>query len=845
MGITYYVSASEGNNNNPGNAPDKPFRTIQAGINKAQAGDTIVVRGGTYAERLLAQKPGTADAPIVISAYENEQPVIDGASLSIPEDEALVAVQQSQDLTLNGLIIRNASGRGMAITRSSRITIRNCTIESCYSGGFYAGHSDTVLIEKCRIHDCARRFLAYGPERLNVALLLRHATSVTIQENHVYENSDEGITVALGCKDVKIRKNVCYDNRNGQIGVISSVDVAIDSNLCYHTGRREFLTLDRRRGPGITKRDLAAYRDNGSWHTRNVKITNNIIVGCGAGFEFGRRSGKLQDFIIAHNTVVNSTDQAIKLTSPDASTQAFIENNLFAAGNDSEMAQITSGQGIVWRHNLWSAFPGALTYNPASDVIEADAGLVNMNATVKEGVVTADPYKLREGSVAINRGVLHNGEKPFDFWGIERDAMPDLGAHEFPNGTVENPTEGPPLPEAGTRVTEGLVALYDFRDGRGKEIKDVGKIGSPLNLSIKDESRVSWTDAGLEVKEAVQITSEKPASKIINACRSTGEITLEAWIRPANLTQDGPARIISISGGKTRRNVTLGQGMHGANPADLYIVRLRTTSSSANGLPAVITPPGSATQALTHVVYTRTKDGRANLYVNGQDRGLLTIGGDLSNWSEEMPLLLADEKDGDRPWLGLFRLVAFYSRALRSAEVLHNYEAETTVETPVTAGFSILPGDETGVAPHVVEFDSVESVATSGIAGYFWEFGDGQTSDKANPVHTYTTPGTYTVSLTITDKNGASGKVTKDGLITVSALPIPPLPADYARFILVEVSSSTVKAFGNQFPDLRCSVMWNEPPHHMLMFTDIDDVLRGFGDEGSLSLVWVDKLEIG
>ena len=56
-------------------------------------------------------------------------------------------------------------------------------------------------------------------------------------------------------------------------------------------------------------------------------------------------------------------------------------------------------------------------------------------------------------------------------------------------------------------------------------------------------------------------------------------MTLEAWIRPANVSQDGPARIISISSSKTERNVTLGQGLHGNRPADLYMVRLRTTQT--------------------------------------------------------------------------------------------------------------------------------------------------------------------------------------------------------------------------------------------------------------------------
>jgi hypothetical protein len=45
------------------------------------------------------------------------------------------------------------------------------------------------------------------------------------------------------------------------------------------------------------------------------------------------------------------------------------------------------------------------------------------------------------------------------------------------------------------------------------------------------------------------------------------------------------------------------------------------------------------------------------------------------------------------------------------------------------------------------------STATSGIASYLWNFGDGSTSTAANPSHTYITPGTYYVTLTMTDNN--------------------------------------------------------------------------------------------
>lgn len=843
MATTYYVSAGNGNNNNSGSDPAQPLRTIQAAVNKLQAGDSVVIRGGVYAERVYIQKPGTTDAPIRLAAYEGEQPIIDGASLSIVEDTALVVIQQSQDVSLSGLTIRNSAGGGVAVNQSSRISLSGCTIETCHAGGVQANQCETLLIEKCAIHDCARRFLAHGAGQQNVALLVKRASDVTVRENRVYENSDRGILIATGCQRVVVSRNTCYDNRNGQIGVVSAVDVTIDANLCYHTGRAEYLDLQGRRGPGITKGDSLPYREGGAWHTHNLHVSNNIVVGCGVGFETKRDGGLLSRFVLSHNTIVNSTEEGIRIGLRQTSRSSYVENNLIA-GNGGEMAVAAAARGIVWRHNLWSAFPGEAVYNPSSDIVDEEPGLVNIASPVAAGQLTADPYKLSQASVAINRGIWRGNGMSQDYWGAPRDAQPDLGASEFAGGAADEPGDDPTLPDDGVRVTDGLQALYDFKEGQGRQVRDVSGVGEALNLRIADENRVTWeTGGGLTIVASTLISSESPARKVITACQASNEVTLEAWVTPANVSQDGPARIISISSSKTERNVTLGQGLYGKQAPDVYITRLRTTQTSVNGLPPVVTPAGAATTALTHVVYTRRSNGRATLYVDGQDRGVLAIDGVFSSWDERMPLLLANELSADRPWLGGLRLVAIYSRALTAAEVVHNYEAGVVSEPQIVAAFGLLSGSAYGVAPHTVEFDSSDSSATAGIAGHFWEFGDGQTSNRPNPSYTYTTAGVYTVSLTITDTAGGTAKTTKEGFIVVVGTPIPPLPSDFARFILVNVATATVVGFGLQYPDLRCGVAWNEEPYHMMVFSDLDDTRRSCESE-QVKLVWVDALEV-
>jgi PKD repeat protein len=90
----------------------------------------------------------------------------------------------------------------------------------------------------------------------------------------------------------------------------------------------------------------------------------------------------------------------------------------------------------------------------------------------------------------------------------------------------------------------------------------------------------------------------------------------------------------------------------------------------------------------------------------------------------------------------------------------------TGASTPPTAGFTGTP--TSGMAPLTVNFTDQSTGATS----WSWNFGDTGTSTQQNPSHTYTAPGTYTVSLTATNSYGNDTE-TKTNYITVSALQAP------------------------------------------------------------------------
>lgn len=225
-------------------------------------------------------------------------------------------------------------------------------------------------------------------------------------------------------------------------------------------------------------------------------------------------------------------------------------------------------------------------------------------------------------------------------------------------------------PATKGRVTAGLQVLYDFQ-GSGPVVKDRSKVGKPLNLRIADMQHVQRTSGAIEVRQPTVIRSSGPAKKIIDAVKRSGEVTIEAWVRPLSMDQKGPARIVTISKNPTERNATIGQ------QGDQVEARLRTGESSPNGTPGISSRGKRvySNRKNTHVVYTLDRDGNATIMVDGkvneEKRGV----GVIANWDDSFGLALANEITGDRAWLGEMRLVAIYSRALTVAEVARNFAA--------------------------------------------------------------------------------------------------------------------------------------------------------------------------
>ncbi|MDP2562866.1 LamG domain-containing protein [Psychrobium sp. 1_MG-2023] len=222
----------------------------------------------------------------------------------------------------------------------------------------------------------------------------------------------------------------------------------------------------------------------------------------------------------------------------------------------------------------------------------------------------------------------------------------------------------------GSRFEQHVIAKYQFKAGSGQTAFDTSGISPALDLQFNGD--VSWVGGwGIHLNGGRAQGSTSSSKKLYDLISATGEYSIEAWVTPANVTQEGPARIVSYSGGKDSRNVTLGQTLYN------YDHLLRTAETNVNGLPALSTNPDAEVlqASLQHVVINYDPINGRQIFVNGQHTGDEddVTPGSLAEWDPTFALVLGNEVSGEFPWLGSIRMLAIHNRALAPEQIRQNH----------------------------------------------------------------------------------------------------------------------------------------------------------------------------
>ena len=241
------------------------------------------------------------------------------------------------------------------------------------------------------------------------------------------------------------------------------------------------------------------------------------------------------------------------------------------------------------------------------------------------------------------------------------------------------------LASGGNRYENDQVAIWEFKTGTGGIAYDTSGVDPAMDLNFS--GNVNWyggwgitiganMGSGPGKAQASTVTSKKLHDILLES----GEFSIEAWVIPANVTQE-QARIVSYSQGQASRNFTLQQNLYN------YDFLLRTNAENPDGTPAATlngdpqlsTPDDDEVlqATLQHVVATYDPvDGR-RIYVNGQ---LVTQtdpvpGGTFAPWEDNMAFILGNEASSDGLFEGTFRLAAVHDRALSEEQINQNFDA--------------------------------------------------------------------------------------------------------------------------------------------------------------------------
>jgi len=226
-GTSIYVS-TEGSDAAPGTR-NAPWRTIEHALESVRPGDTIVLRGGVYAQNLVISVSGTASRPITLTSDPDEEAILrPGATApSYP-----VELMDAAYVRLDGVVVENAVGTSVAnvyVEGSSHdVEISGCTIRNSQQQGIFTDRTTRrVRIVGNSIHDNGTT----NDPKQNHGIYVE-GTDQTIYNNVIFSQPHGyGIQVYPKAEGVVVANNTLVGNSLGGIVVGGNGETTADRIL--------------------------------------------------------------------------------------------------------------------------------------------------------------------------------------------------------------------------------------------------------------------------------------------------------------------------------------------------------------------------------------------------------------------------------------------------------------------------------------------------------------------------------------------------------------------------------------------------------------------------------------
>jgi len=491
-GATYYVSTA-GADSAAGTLA-APWATIQKAANTAVAGDTVMVRGGIYSERVTFNgRHGTSGQRIVFQNYLNETPVIDQNAVTPPGGlTALVFIQDCDYLTLQGFEIRNwktlvdtatpagifitgagsgiqilqnsvhdiwqstptpndfnANGFGIAVYGTSATAIDSLLLSGNVVYNLRTGASESVVLNGNvtnftvtgnTVHDCNNIGIDFiGFEGTNATAVLDQARSGECSGNIVY-NIDSAYNPAYGGS---FNANPPLDSARGAPGIYvdGGANITIERNLVYQSNIA-----------------VSVASEHAGKYASGVKVRDNVLHHCHVGgiFMGGAdpvANGGTQNCSFTNNTLyLNDTSGygGGQVAVQNNVSSCTVEDNIMVCNATTQQFVLMTGSNVSFGQGTvnWNLYSGELptsvefiwngtSYYTFTAWKTASGQDANSSFTSNIGFsdAAANDFTLLATSPARDAGdiafVAATGEKAFSGRSRVANGRVDIGADEY------------------------------------------------------------------------------------------------------------------------------------------------------------------------------------------------------------------------------------------------------------------------------------------------------------------------------------------------------------------------------------------------------------------------------
>jgi parallel beta-helix repeat protein len=251
--------------------------TIQAAVDAAMPGDTVVVPPGTYRESVLVDKSnltlrGSRGAVIDAHGFSNGIRVGSGAEAPGPAGFPVCPPLALRNVTVEGLTVRNAEDNGIFLIGVDGFRVR---------GGRYLDNHEYGVFPRCSTHGLIEGNLAEGAD--DTGIYVGNDTEVSVTGNRATGNTS-GFEVE-NSSDVVVRGNRSSGNTAGILVFVlpglprtATDHVLVEGNVVASNNRPNPVPPDSGEDLGLVPTgsgilDIAA---------DDVTFRRNVVVGNGS-----------------------------------------------------------------------------------------------------------------------------------------------------------------------------------------------------------------------------------------------------------------------------------------------------------------------------------------------------------------------------------------------------------------------------------------------------------------------------------------------------------------------------------------------------------------------------------